>query len=268
MAEVDPDNNEEAKVGTNDDRVKVIEGLGGLQGLRSVYLDLLLDGEGAYRQEEIADIVRDVDCNAHVCEVEAVTQRNKCKRDNMMANELFEVLPRLLQLQHEDEGLLGPVTRLQQIVGFEDRFMRSVWESLKHSRRIKVPKGTPRHHVQAEGPKDGKVHGSVHLLHKSALLVSASNAIPEGKWSDEALHEELAREAEDDGVEGDEGDVVWTLAIHGAAIMLAQGLWWVKGVSVVWGEFIGKEDGFIDGVGFCRVDGIGREDDEDENERI
>jgi hypothetical protein len=37
---------------------------------------------------------------------------------------------------------------------------------------------------------------------------------------------------------------------------------------VVWGEFIGKEDGFMDGVGFCRVDGIGREDDEDENERV
>jgi hypothetical protein len=30
VAEVDPDDNEEAKVGTNDDRVKVIEGLGGL----------------------------------------------------------------------------------------------------------------------------------------------------------------------------------------------------------------------------------------------
>ena len=100
--------------------------------------------------------------------------------------------------------------------------MRSVRESLKHSRRIKIPKWTPRHHVQAEGPKDRKVHGSVHLLHKSALLVSASNAIPEGKWSDEALHEELAREAEDDGIEGDEGHVVWTLAIHRAAILLAQ----------------------------------------------
>jgi hypothetical protein len=32
VAEVDPDNNEEAKVGTNDDRVKVIEGLGSLRG--------------------------------------------------------------------------------------------------------------------------------------------------------------------------------------------------------------------------------------------
>jgi hypothetical protein len=37
---------------------------------------------------------------------------------------------------------------------------------------------------------------------------------------------------------------------------------------VVWGKFIGKEDGFMDGVGFCRVDGIGREDYEDENERV
>ena len=31
MAEGDPDDNEEAKVGTNDDRVKIIEGLGGLR---------------------------------------------------------------------------------------------------------------------------------------------------------------------------------------------------------------------------------------------
>jgi len=37
VAEVDPDENEEAKVGTNDDRVKVIKGLGGLRGSRSVY---------------------------------------------------------------------------------------------------------------------------------------------------------------------------------------------------------------------------------------
>ena len=72
MTEVDPDKNEEAKVGANDDRVKVIKGLGSLRVEVSV-LDLLLDGEGAYRQEEIADIVRDVDCNAYVREVEAVT---------------------------------------------------------------------------------------------------------------------------------------------------------------------------------------------------
>lgn len=96
-----------------------------------------------------------------------------------------------------------------------------MWESLKHSRRIKIPKWTPRHHVQAERPKDGKVHGSVHLLHKSALLVSASNATPESQWPDETLHEKLTREAEDDGIEGDEGDVVGTLAIHRAVILLA-----------------------------------------------
>jgi hypothetical protein len=40
VAEVDPDDNEEAKVGTNDDRVKVIEGLGGL-GVEVSALDLL-----------------------------------------------------------------------------------------------------------------------------------------------------------------------------------------------------------------------------------
>jgi hypothetical protein len=44
VAEVDPDDNEEAKVGTNDNRVKVIEGLGGL-GVEVSVLDLLLDGE-------------------------------------------------------------------------------------------------------------------------------------------------------------------------------------------------------------------------------
>ena len=76
MAEVDPDNNEEAKVGTNDDRVKVIEGLGGLRGRGQCIRFTSRTEKEAYRQEEIADIVRDVDCNAHVCEVEAVTQRN------------------------------------------------------------------------------------------------------------------------------------------------------------------------------------------------
>jgi hypothetical protein len=163
---------------------------------------------------------------------------------------------------------LGPVARLQQVVGLEDRCMRPVWESLKHRRRVKIPQWTLRHHVQAKGSKDPEIHGSVHLLHKSALLVSASNATPEGKGSDEALHEELTREAKDDGIEGNESNVVWTLAIHRAAMVLAQGRWWVQRVPVVWRELVGKEDGFVDGVGFGRVDGIGREDDEDENERV
>lgn len=51
----------------------------------------------AYREEEITDVVRDVNSNAHISEVKAVAQSDQRQRHNMMSNQLFEILPRLLQ---------------------------------------------------------------------------------------------------------------------------------------------------------------------------
>ena len=82
-----------------------------------------------------------------------------------------------------------------------------------------------------------------------------SYAASHGYRPDEALHEELAREAKDDGVEGYKGDVVQTLAVHRGAILLTR--WRVERVSEARGQGVGEKYGSVDGVGLGRVDGIG-----------
>lgn len=52
---------------------------------------------GTYGEEEIADVVRDVDGDSHIREMKAVAQSDQRQRHNMMSDQLFEILPRLLQ---------------------------------------------------------------------------------------------------------------------------------------------------------------------------
>lgn len=113
MPAIDPDSNEEAEIGADDDRVEVVECFRGL-GMGSVGKLGMWERRrmGTHGKEEIADIVRDVYCYTHVREMESVAQPNKRECDYMMSNQLFKVLPRLLQLQHEDDRLLGPIARL------------------------------------------------------------------------------------------------------------------------------------------------------------
>ena len=66
-----------------------------------------------YRQKEITNVVGDVNSNPHLRKVKAVAQSDESKGDNMVEHQLFEVLSRLLQLQHEDDGLLRPIGGLQ-----------------------------------------------------------------------------------------------------------------------------------------------------------
>ena len=99
-------------------------------------------GQPAYRQEEITDIVRDIDSNAHLGKVKAVAQPDESKRDNVMEDQLLEILSRLFQLQHEDKGLLRPVGRLQQIICLKHTFMLPVRESFEHGCGVEVPQRT------------------------------------------------------------------------------------------------------------------------------
>lgn len=45
--------------------------------------------------------------------MKAIAQSYQEKRDDVMERELFEILPWLLQLQAQYDGLLGPVACLQ-----------------------------------------------------------------------------------------------------------------------------------------------------------
>ena len=53
-------------------------------------------GSRAYREEEVADIMCDVNSQAHVSEVEAIAQPYQRDGDNVMCNQLVEVFPGLL----------------------------------------------------------------------------------------------------------------------------------------------------------------------------
>lgn len=108
--------------------------------------------------------------------MEAVTQPDQGHCDNVMQDQLFEILSGLLQHEQQDNGLLCPVAGLQQIVGLEDSFVATVRETLKHGICVEVPDWRTVHDVQAKGTENGKVDGSVELLHESGLLCFSGNA--------------------------------------------------------------------------------------------
>lgn len=168
---------------------------------------------GTYREEEIANVVRDVHGDPHVRKVEAIAQPDERERDDMMQHELLEVLPRLLQLQHQYNRLLRPVRSLQQVVRLEESVVRAVREALVHACRVEVPDWRARHDVQAEGAEDGEVDGCVELFHEAGLLCAGFDSGGDRDGTDEALHEELAGKGQDYGVEGDEGEVLLALAV-------------------------------------------------------
>lgn len=198
----------------------------------------------------------DIDGDPHPGEVEAVTQPDQGQRDDVMQDQLPKVLPGFLQLQQQHDGLLGPVAGLEEIVRLEDALGLFVREALEHGRRVEIPQRLPRHDVHAEGPEHGKIHGRVDLLHEAGLLGSSPNPAPHRPRPDHPLHEKFAREAENDGVEGDEGDVIPAFAVHDRASF---GLGWVR---------VGEEDGLRERISFGRVHGIAAENDQDDDEGV
>ena len=183
-----------------------------------------------------------------------------------MPHKLFEVLSRLLQLQHQNNRLLGPVARFQQVVALEKPLVRVVRIRVKHSDRIEVPHWRPRHHIETKRPEDGEVHGRVDLLHEARLLGSRPNPGTYGKRPDNPLHEEFARERQYDCVEGDKGQIPWSFSI------LRGGAWAPKCVYGYQGRRIGQrvreEDGAVQGIALRRVEEVDGEDADGEDQRV
>lgn len=257
MAEVEPDADEEAKVWAGDGGVEVVEDFGCLQKKCQLakISPLGTCERESYSKEEIRNIHGDVDSDSHVCEMEAVTQPDQSQSNDMMQDQLFEIFPRLLQHEQQHNSLLSPVARLQQIVSLEDSLVTAVRETLKHGIRVEIPDGRATHDVQAKGTEDGKVNGRVELLHESGLFCFSLDAQTDGQRTDHALHEELAGEAQDDGVEGDKGEICLSLSV----------LNWLTSRCV---ERVGKEDAVVEGVRGRGVDGVESEDHEHEDQGI
>lgn len=200
----------------------------------------------------------DVHRQSNVGKVVAVGQRNQRQADNVVAHELLVVLARLLHAQEQDDGLLRPVGRLEQVVKLEDGLMGLVWEPLVHAGGVEVPHRRPAHDIHAPRPGDAEVDGGVHLFHEAGQLAARLEAGVARQGPQELLHDELAREGQEDDVEGDEGDVPGTLAVLHRRI---------RGGIGGEGLLVAEEDEVVGGVGLGRVDDVEAEDDEEQGGR-
>lgn len=186
-----------------------------------------------------------VDGNAHVGEVEAVRQADESQGDDVVTDQLLEVLAGLFHTQDKDNRLLSPVRGLEEIVELEAGVVRLVGEALVHAVSVEVPDGSAAHGIQTPGSEEGKVQSRVDLLHESSLLTLAE-ASAAGQRSKNLLHDELAGKGEDNGIEGNKGEVEFALAVLDAAVI-------VEDI----GHLVGEENAIVQGIRLGRVDSIG-----------
>lgn len=199
--------------------------------------------------------MRDIDSNAQVSKVEPVAQPNERQRDDMMSDKLLEILPRLLQLQHQHDRLLCPVTRLEQVKGLEERFMLPVGKTFEHGRRVEIPNVRPVHHIKTKRSEDTKVDRGVHLLHETCSLAFTADSAPNCQRTDHTLHQELASERQNNRVEGHKSNILRTFSVHDGATGRLRRL------------RIGQKDGAVHGVGLCWVDQVQRQEDNQDEKR-
>lgn len=246
MSRVAPDENEHGEPCDCESAFEVIEEFGGLESLAAALHPTDMDREVAYGQTEIANIVRDKHSDTHISEMKTIRQPDQRNSNDMMPDQLLEILPRLLKLQRQHNELLCPVRRLQQIVCLERTLMLPVGESFEHAVRIEVPDRRAVHHVETVGTEDGKVQCRVRLLHEAALFCAGLYAALESKGADDALHEELAREAQNDGIESHKRKVIAALAVfggRGAGYRIREEYSSRERVLLVWSdEICGEED--------------------------
>lgn len=157
--------------------------------------------------------MRDIYRHAHIREMKAVAQPNQGQGHKVMAHELLEIFPRLLQSQGQYDGLLCPIAGFQEIIGLEDPLVRPVWKSFEHAGGIEVPDWRPAHYVETEWAEDGKIHGCVDLFHEAVLLGSRMDAAADCNWTDETLHEELPGKSKNNDIETDKGKVLGPFAV-------------------------------------------------------
>lgn len=79
----------------------------------------------------------------------------------MVHDEFFKVLPRLLELQEENDTLLQPVRSLEEIVRLEVCGVGAVRVELIVGSAIEVPDGGVVHNIQPVGPEYREVNTCV-----------------------------------------------------------------------------------------------------------
>lgn len=145
--------------------------------------------------------------------MEAVAQRNQSQSDDVVQHELLEVLARLLQHEDHDQTLLRPVCSLEQVVCLEVRIVGLMREADVHRIGVEEPHRRAAHDEEPVRAEDAKVDRGVRLLHEARLLAAVADAGVDRNRADHALHQELAGEGQDDGVEAEECQIFQALAI-------------------------------------------------------
>ena len=159
--------------------------------------------------------MRDIHRQPHVHKVEAIAESNQRQRDDMVRDQLAKVLARLLEHEQQHAHLLQPVARLDEVVGLEGGPVAGVREAGVHGGGVKVPeRRLVAHHVQARRAENAKVYRRVRLLHEACLLAARADPVPSRDRTQQLLHDELARKGQEDGVEGDKGEVGGALAVE------------------------------------------------------
>ena len=179
--------------------------------------------DGTYGKEEVADVVRDVDGDTDVGEVVAVAEIDQADGDDVVGDQLLEVLSRLFLAEQHDDDLLDPKGGLEQVVELEDGSVSGVRVCLVHASRLEEPEpGRLLHRVQPERANEGDVARRVHLLSETRLLAPRLDPAEHGQRPQHLVHDKLAGEGQDDGVEDDEGKVPRSLAVPGLAILAVE----------------------------------------------
>lgn len=209
--------------------------------------------------------MRDVHGNTHVGEMEAVAAPNQRNSDDVVAHEFLEVLARLLEHQHQHNGLLRPVARLEQVVRLDDGLVGSVREALVHADRVEVPHGRARHDPDAERAVETKVQRRVRLLHEARLLRPLFDAIANRQRAKKPLHAELAREGQHYHVEAHKGKVACSLAIVRRAMRVGAHSCWYERIARI--KRVREEQARGYGVRRVRVYEVQRCNEEGEQQR-
>lgn len=227
--------------------------------------ELVCESWHAYGKEEVGNVVRNVHGNANVREVEAVAEPDQRDGDDVVRDQLLKVLARLLQHQEQNNGLLGPVAGLQEVVRLEHGLVRAVREAFVHAGRVEVPHRAAAHDPETERSRKSKVQRRVCLLHEPALLGAALDAAGNCDGTDEALHAELTREAQDDDIECDKCEVARALAVVRGRIGVCSDGGGDQRI-VAW-KRVREEQTGCNGIRGMRVDSVERDDGEQEDER-
>ena len=84
---------------------------------------------------------------AHGREMKSIAETDQGESDDMMTDQLLKILARFLELEGQDDSLLGPIGRLKQIKGLERAIQGPMREIFEEGRRPKIPDGCLAHDI-------------------------------------------------------------------------------------------------------------------------